>query len=56
MTRVADPTLKAKNVGRKLLSDLVTIVTPKTLIAWHRKLSLISMMAVQNEHLNDLLP
>src|SRR6187455_2424332 len=29
---------KAKGLGRKLLSEVATIVTPETLIAWHRKL------------------
>jgi hypothetical protein len=29
---------KAKGMGRKLLSEVATIVTPETLLAWHRKL------------------
>jgi putative transposase len=29
---------KAKGLGRKLLADVATIVTPETLWAWHRKL------------------
>ena len=29
---------KAKRLGRKLLSEVATIVTPETLLAWHRKL------------------
>ena len=29
---------KAKGLGRKLLAEMATIVTPKTLLAWHRKL------------------
>jgi putative transposase len=29
---------KAKRLGRKLLTELATIVTPATLLAWHRKL------------------
>ena len=29
---------KAKGVGRKLLAEVVTIVTPETLLRWHRKL------------------
>jgi putative transposase len=30
--------VKATNVGRKVLEQIVTIVTPETLLAWHRKL------------------
>lgn len=29
---------KAKGVGRNLLAEVATIVTPETLLAWHRKL------------------
>jgi len=29
---------RAKGLGRKLLADLATIVTPETLLSWHRKL------------------
>jgi transposase InsO family protein len=29
---------KAKSLGRKLLAEVATIVTPETLLAWHRKL------------------
>ncbi len=29
---------KAKTIGRKLLHEVATIVTPETLLAWHRKL------------------
>ena len=29
---------KAKGLGRKLLAKVATIVTPETLLAWHRKL------------------
>jgi hypothetical protein len=29
---------KAKGLGRKLLAKVATIVTPKTLLAWHLKL------------------
>jgi hypothetical protein len=29
---------KAKTLGRRVLADLVTIVTPDTLLAWHRTL------------------
>jgi hypothetical protein len=30
--------VKAKAIGRQLLDELETIVTPDTLLAWHRKL------------------
>src|SRR5947199_1884923 len=29
---------KAKGLGRKLLAEIATVVTPETLLAWHRKL------------------
>jgi putative transposase len=29
---------KAKGLGRKILTEVATIVTPETLLAWHRKL------------------
>jgi putative transposase len=29
---------KAKGLGRKLLSEIATIVTPETLLRWHRRL------------------
>ena len=29
---------KAKGLGRKLLAEMATIVTPGTLLAWHRNL------------------
>src|SRR6266446_2217289 len=29
---------KAKKLGRKLLAQVATIVTPETLLVWHRKL------------------
>jgi len=31
-------TAKAKGLGRKLLQEVATIVTPETLLAWHRRL------------------
>ena len=30
---------KAKRLGRKLLAEVATIVTPETLLGWHRKLT-----------------
>jgi hypothetical protein len=29
---------RARKIGRKLLNEVATIVTPETLLAWHRKL------------------
>ena len=29
---------RAKGLGRKLLQEVATIVTPETLLAWHRRL------------------
>jgi putative transposase len=30
--------VRAKGLGRKLLAEIATLVTPDTLLAWHRKL------------------
>src|SRR6266581_5713516 len=30
--------VRAKELGRKVLAEVATIVTPETLLAWHRKL------------------
>ena len=30
--------VRAKKLGRRVLNELATIVTPETLLAWHRKL------------------
>ena len=30
--------VRAKGLGRKLLAEVATLVTPNTLLAWHRKL------------------
>jgi putative transposase len=30
--------VRAKELGRKLLAEVATLVTPETLLAWHRKL------------------
>ena len=31
--------VRAKGLGRKILAELASIVTPETLLAWHRKSS-----------------
>src|SRR5215510_2106549 len=33
---------KAKKLGRKVLAQVATVVTPETLLAWHRKLIMVS--------------
>ena len=30
--------VRAKKLGRRMLQDLTTVVTPETLLAWHRRL------------------
>jgi hypothetical protein len=30
--------VKAKKLGRKVLAQVASVVTPETLLAWHRKL------------------
>jgi putative transposase len=37
-TSDVDWRFKAKSLGRKMLAEVATIVTPETLLAWHRKL------------------
>jgi putative transposase len=40
---------KAKDLGGKALRQIATLVTPETLLAWHRKWWLRSMMGVDAE-------
>jgi hypothetical protein len=47
---------KAKLVGRRVLNDIADLVTPDTLLAWHRKLMPRSMMAVPSADLDGLAP
>src|SRR5713226_6233043 len=42
---------KAKRLGRGLLAQVATIVTPETLLAWHRKL-----IAQKEEHRSPARP
>ena len=44
---------KAKKLGRRLRAQVATIVTPETLMAWHRKLIEQKYDGVGFEHLND---
>ena len=36
---------KAKGLGRKILAEVATIVTPETLLAWHRKRASSAILA-----------
>ena len=38
MTNSADWPLEPKPLGRKILAEVASIVTPETLLAWHRKM------------------
>ena len=39
---------RAKALGRKLLSQIATIVTPETLLRWHQRLTAQSTIAVDS--------
>src|SRR3954469_12510954 len=45
---------KAKGLGRRRLEEVATLVTPETLLAWHRNSSLRSMMAASAADPGDL--
>src|SRR5881227_740200 len=46
---------KAKGLGRRCLEEVATLVTPETLLAWHRKLiAFRSMMAASAADPGDL--
>ena len=44
---------KAKGLGRKLLAEIATIVTPETLLAWHRQLIAHYTMGVASADRGD---
>ena len=49
--------VRAKGLGRKLLAEVASLVTPDTLLAWHRKLIAFTLMIsflviMRNEILN----
>src|SRR3954463_6366127 len=48
--------VRAKGLGRKVLTEIATLVTPATLLAWHRKLIPRSTTAVRGGNPVDLLP
>src|SRR5207253_10762340 len=45
---------RAKKIGRKLLNDVATIVTPETLLAWHRRLIAKKYDGSANRRTGDL--
>src|SRR3954469_17131154 len=47
---------RAKGLGRKVLMEIAPLVTPATLLSWHRKLIAQSMMAVRGGNRADPLP
>jgi hypothetical protein len=48
-------TAKAKGFGRKLLAEVATIVTPETLLAWHRRRENLAVApeATAHVHVSD---
>jgi len=48
--------VRAKGLGRKPLMEIATIVTPATLLAWHRNSLHRSMTAVRDLDRGGLLP
>ena len=47
--------VRAKGLGRKVLMEIATLVTPATLLAWHRKLIAQSTTAVRGGNRVDPL-
>jgi len=37
---------KAKGIGRRILAQVASIVTPETLLAWHRRLIIMAVRGV----------
>ena len=48
--------VRAKGLGRKLLAQVATLVTPDTLLAWHRKLMHRNTMAARGGNPVDPSP
>ena len=47
---------KAKALGRKILAEIATLVTPETLLAWHRKLIAQKYVAMASANQGVLAP
>ena len=45
---------RAKKIGRRLLNEVATIVTPETLLAWHRRLIAKKYDGSANRRTGDL--
>ena len=55
-SRLTSTPFSGEGLGRKLLAQVATLVTPDTLLAWHRKLMHRSTMAVRGGNLLDPSP
>ena len=48
--------VRAKKLGRRVLRELATLVTPETLLAWHRKLIARKYLRDENSFMKILSP